>query len=112
MGTSASDSESPPPIEIPLVLTGQSEVPILFSNWAIVQHQNQEFVITFGQFTPPIITGTPEEQRRQAESTPALPVKVIARVGMTTQRMTELVRSLQENLQNYERRGGGLGQEG
>ena len=93
-------------VEIPLVLTGQHEVPIFFSNWASVQHEKSEFVITFGQYTPPLIVGSTEQQRDQARATVAVPVKVVARIALTHQRMVELGAALQQNLQNYERRKG------
>ena len=92
---------------VPIVVTGLNEVPILFSNQFYVQHHITEFIVTFCQIQPPLIVGSPEEVQRQAEYLTSVPAQVVARIGLTPQRMGELVRVLQENLQNYERRRGG-----
>ncbi len=89
---------------VPIVVTGMEDVPILFSNQFYVQHHQTEFIVTFCQIQPPLLIGTPAEQRQQAEHINSVPAKVVARIGLTPQRMTELVRALQENLQNYEKR--------
>ena len=88
---------------VPIVVTGLEDVPILFSNQFYGQFHQTEFIITFCQIQPPLLVGTQEEVRQQAEHISAVPARVVARIGLTTQRMTELIRVLQENLQNYER---------
>ncbi len=92
---------------VPIVVIGLLEAPILFSNQFYVQHHATEFIITFCQIQPPLLVGTAEEVQRQAEHVTSVPAQVVARIGLTPHRMTELVRVLQENLQNYERQRGG-----
>ena len=91
---------------IPIIVTGLDENPILFANHFVVQHHMTEFIITFGQVQPPIILGSPEQQAQQAEHISSIPARVVARIGLTPQRMTELVRVMQENLSNYEQQRG------
>ena len=90
------------PIELRLFVTGAEDVPITFSNLAIVQHEQQEFVLTFAQYSPPLILGDADSQRQQIESMPYLPVKVVSRIGMTAPRMAQLIQVLQENYNNYQ----------
>jgi hypothetical protein len=85
------------PIELRLVVTGADDCPILLSNIAIVQNEHNEFILTFGQYSPPIVIGSEEERRRRLASMSALPVNVIARIGMTPDRMAEFIDALQKN---------------
>lgn len=89
-------------IELPLIIIGADDVPIMFSNVMLVQHEQQEFMITFCQYSPPLTLGPPEAQLEQMKNMPYVPVKVVARLGMTPQRMQELISILQENYRKWE----------
>jgi hypothetical protein len=75
---------------------------IVFANQLLVQHHGTEFILSFGQFTPPPLVGSDEDKRQMLESIDFLPIRPVARIGLTAQRMTEFVRVMQENLSNYE----------
>ena len=93
--------------ELPFFFIGSEDVPIVLSNLQVVQHVQQEFIITFGQFSPPVVLGTPEEQLEQVKSKPYLPVKTVARVAMSPQRVGDLIKALQENLDRWKASQGG-----
>ena len=93
--------------QVPIVVIGLDEEPILFSNQFYIQHHQTEFILTFCQIQPPLLVGTTEQIQQQAEHVTSVPAKAVARIGLTSQRMMELVRVLQENLQKYERARGG-----
>lgn len=93
--------------EVPIVVTGIGNTPMLFSNMCYVQHHQTEFIITFCELQPPILVGTTEEMARQAAALDIIPARVVARIALTSTRMTELIRALQENLSNYEKTRGG-----
>jgi hypothetical protein len=96
---SSSDEES---IHLPYVVTGLEDTPILFVNWATIRHDGAEFILTLGQVSPPVLLGTPEEQSQQAKLVGAVPIRVVGRFGIPANRMVEIVRTLGENLSNYE----------
>jgi hypothetical protein len=89
-------------VEIPLVIIGAEDAPIYFANHFVVQHEQKEFIITFGQYSPPLFLGAPEERQEAAKRIPYLPIKVVARVGLTPERMVELIEVLQSNLRKYQ----------
>lgn len=93
-----------PMIQLPIVYVGLEDVPILFGNHFIIQHEQNEFIFTVGQLTPPILLGTPEERLEQAKKLSYVPVRVVARLGFTRQRLEELIGALQENLRAYDER--------
>lgn len=89
-------------VQLRLFVTGADDVPIVFSNMAIVQHERQEFILTFAQYSPPLVLGDAAEQREQLEAMPYLPVNVVARIGMTPDRLREFIQILQENYDAFQ----------
>ncbi|SRR5712692_1221497 len=92
-------------IQIPLVWVGSEEVPILFANAFIaqfVQPDQVEFVLTVGQLVPPALLGSQEQIEAQAKAVSFVPVKTVARIGFTRQRVAELAQVLQTVLDNHD----------
>lgn len=94
-------------VELPYFFIGTEDVPIHLSNMQVIQHVRQEFIITFGQFTPPLVLGTPEEQLEQVKSKPYLPVKTVARLAMSPDRVLDLIKALQGNYDKWKATEGG-----
>jgi len=91
-------------IDLPFFVVGAEDTPILFSNLIVAQHEEREFILTFCQYTPPLALGPPERQRDQIKSMPYLPVKAIARIGLTPQRLEQLIGVLQANYETWKRK--------
>jgi len=91
-------------VEVPLSWIGLDELPILFANQFIIQHQPNEFIFTVGQMAPPALLGPPEVVAEQAREITHIPVKPLARIGMTRHRLAELIAVLQANLENHDRK--------
>jgi flagellar motor switch/type III secretory pathway protein FliN len=87
---------------LPLVYVGIDDVPILYANQFIVQHQQDEFIISVGQVSPPVLLGDEAEQREQAARLSYVPVRVVARLGLTRQRLAELITVLETNLEHFD----------
>jgi len=90
--------------EIPIVISGAEDVSIHFANQFVIQHQQNEFILTVGQMSPPILLGSEEERREQAKQISFVPVKVIARIAMTRERLVELISVLQQNLAVFDQK--------
>ena len=88
-------------IEIPLFMVGAEDIPIIFSNLAIVQHEDREFILTFAQYTPPFAFGPPDKAQEQIQRMPYLPVKAVARIGMTPERLEQLIGILSGNYNKW-----------
>jgi hypothetical protein len=56
----------------------------------VLQWLNDDFFLTVGQHTPPLLLGTQEEQREQARERAAVPVRVLARYGFPRARLEQL----------------------
>ena len=91
-------------ISVRVAWVGVEEVPIVFVNQVAAQLDDRgEAIITFGQATPPLLLGTPEEQREQAAATPFVQVRPVARLSLSQPRLQDLIGVLSQTLENQAR---------
>ncbi len=92
------------PIKIPLLVVGAEDAPIYFSNFMLVQHIDKEFILTFAQYSPPVNLGDGAGEDRVPSY---IPVKPVARVGLTPDRLRELIEILRINYNKWSETQGG-----
>lgn len=91
--------DRPPPINVPLSWVGYDEAAEVYANQFLVQYQPENsFVMGIGQSTPPALIGSPEELAEQASQIEFVPVRTLARIAMTEEKMKELIAVLQVSL--------------
>ena len=78
-------------IALPLVWIDPDSVEILFVNQMVVQRQGDEYILTFGQQSPPMLIGSPKDKMEQAEKVPYVAIRPAVRLGLTKQRMKDFV---------------------
>lgn len=88
-------------VTLPIEWYVPTEVPGRYATNLVVQHTEHEFVISFFEALPPIAFGSPEETRAQLEKLGTVRLECVARVIVSPRRMTEFVKVLQHNLDNY-----------
>ncbi len=104
-----SAEEGSPSVDIPVAWVGVDETPIALANQFIIQHDPGEFTLTVGQMSPPLILGSTNEERlAQAKSIEYLPIRTLARLSMSPQRVRELIAVLQTNLDRHDETTEGL----
>ena len=92
-----------PDAQISIVWLGVEELPVFASNQAAIQHVGEnEFVVTFGELTPPLLLGTVEQRREQLEQLSYVPVRPIVRLGLNRTHMQQLVDALADNLAKHD----------
>ncbi len=97
--------EPPESVAIPLVWVGVDEVPAFAVNQALIQHSAQdEFTLTFGLLTPPVLLGSDEQKAEQAKSLNYVAIKAVSRVAFNRQRAEELIRILSDNLATHDQK--------
>ena len=94
--------ETPEGIALPLVWMDVEDADTRAVNQLIVQHHEDEFILTFGHVTPPMLTGTPEENAAQAKNIPYVGVKVVAQLATTPAKVEAFVKAMQTVLDGYE----------
>jgi len=89
--------------DVPLTWENLESVPVFFSNQYVCQYNQDEFILTFGQMTPPMLLGDLEDRAEQLRRLEYVPVKPLARVAFTYKRLVELIQVLEINREQYER---------
>ncbi len=67
----------------------------------VVQGSEHEFIISFFEIRPPMILGSPDEQRATLQQIQSVPAECVARIVVAAERMPEFVKVLQEQLAQY-----------
>ena len=94
--------ETPEGIALPLVWIDLEDADTRAVNQLIVQHHKDEFILTFGHVTPPMLIGTPEENVAQAKMIPYVAVKVVAQMATTPAKVEAFVKAMQTVLDGYQ----------
>jgi hypothetical protein len=72
-----------------------------YANNFVVQHTEQEFIISFFELLPPLMIGPADSVRARLEEMESMPARCVGRVILTPDRLKELLATLQDNLQKY-----------
>ncbi len=75
-----------------------------FATNMVVQHTEQEFIISFFEARPPLLIGSEEEVRAQLAQIGGVEAECVARIIVTADRMPGFVAVLQETLRRYQAR--------
>ncbi len=67
----------------------------------VAQHTDQEFIIGFYEARPPMLLGSPEENRAELEELGAVSAQCVARIVLTPARMVELIQVLSTNYDSF-----------
>jgi hypothetical protein len=78
---------------------GAEEIPIVFISHFLGQvDEKGDAILTFGQTTPPALTGTPQEVLAQARRLAYVPVRPVARFSLSRPRLVELLEIVQKTI--------------
>lgn len=90
------DEGAPGTVTLPVAWVDSDDAPILFANQFLLQQiAEMEYVLYVGQVTPPPVIGTPEQQQAQLEQINFVPVRTLARLSLSQNRLDELLGVLQ-----------------
>ncbi len=78
----------------------ESVLPRYATNF-VVQATEHEFRLYFFDIRPPLIVGTPEEQRRKRRELQSVHAECVANLAIAPVRMAELVKLLSDYLKRY-----------
>jgi hypothetical protein len=83
--------DNPESIELRTLWIGIDELDVTLANQFATQvDHNGEIFLTIGQISPPLLIGTPEQQRDQARNLGYVPIRPLGRYTMTRQQLDEL----------------------
>jgi hypothetical protein len=89
--------------QVPIVWENPDSIPVFFANQFIIQHFQDEFILTLGQMVPPAILGDEQDRETQLREIEKVSVRPLARIAFTRARLLELVSALDAHLAKYDR---------
>jgi hypothetical protein len=96
--------ETPGGVVIRLAWERVEDVPIFLANHALGQIGPQgEIILTFGQASLPILMGDEQQQQEQAKDIPFVPVRPVARLGLTRAALDDAIRVLNQTRDNWDK---------
>jgi hypothetical protein len=96
-----SDSERMP---VPLEFCVSDELVSRYATNFVVQHTENEFILSFFEAEVPILLGTAEENLAQLQSIGSVKAHCVARIIVSPNRMADLLRIMGENYSRYQGR--------
>jgi hypothetical protein len=79
-----------------------------YANNIIVQHSQNEFIISFFEARPPLLIGTLERIERVQRETKSLSAECVARIVVSPQKMRDFVKVMTRNMETYEAKFGSI----
>ena len=90
-------------IRVPTLWVGESEISVVLANQFNIAHQGvDEFILTIGQVTTPLLIGSDEDKLEQAKNLSYVPIRVVGRITFSRDRLVELIQVLTTNLKRYD----------
>jgi hypothetical protein len=74
-----------------------------FANNMVVQRMGNDFFVYFFQIKPPIILGPPEFREAQAKRIESVRAECVASVAIAADKLPEFIKTLQENLEKFQK---------
>jgi hypothetical protein len=97
--------EEIPSKRIPIVLTYPPDLQTHFVTYTLVQHEREDFIVSFFELWPPPILGETEEEKRQEfEKLTEVEAKCVARIVLSPGRMKTFIEDLSDNYNKWQQR--------
>jgi hypothetical protein len=75
---------------------------VLLANQFVIQHFQDEFILTIGQLVPPALLGDEQDRTAQLQEIEQVTVRPLARITLTRARLIELVQALEAQRERYD----------
>jgi hypothetical protein len=88
--------------EVPVVWENVDGVPVFLANQFIIQHYQDEFILTLGQMVPPALLGDEQAREAQLREIEQVTVRPLARLVFTRARLIEFIQTLEAHREKYD----------
>jgi len=96
------EQTGPERIPVPLEFCVPDNLASHYATNFVVQHTENEFLLSFFEAEVPILLGTPEENLAKLKSIGSVKARCVARIIVSPNRMAELLRIMRENYDRYQ----------
>jgi len=92
----------PESMRVPVSFEVPDDIVSRYATNFVAQHTENEFILTFYEVHPPILLGSPDENKAQLEALGPIPATCVARIILSPHGMRQLVDVLQRNLADFD----------
>lgn len=86
---------------VPIDYHGAGETPAVYANHVVIQHTDHEFVVTFFELLPPLMSPDPARLAKEMARIKSVPARPVARIVMAPGRAQEFVAAFQDNISKF-----------
>jgi len=87
--------------KIPIEWHVPEDVATQYANNIVVQHTENEFIVSFFETIPPLIIGSPEDIKTQIDGMEEIRSKCVARIIFASEKMRGFIQALNTNFDNF-----------
>jgi hypothetical protein len=98
---SANGENDSPRMQIPLVFDPPTDVVTRYATNFVIQCMEHEFILSFYEAIPPVLLGSPEENRAALAESGALHAQCVARIVVTHERMHEFASLVRTSMDRF-----------
>lgn len=89
-------------VRLPIDWHCGDEITSRYATEMTVQHTDQEFLLSFYEIIPPVLSGSPHERKAQAEALGQVRANCLARIIVSAARMPGFIKAMNENLRSFQ----------
>lgn len=97
-----------PTKQVKLIFPSNEDMPGGYSNNMFINHGESEFNLYFYEVVSPIVLGSEVEKQEIIDSIQSINALPVARIVVPAKKLKSIIRALQTNLEQYEKRFGAL----
>lgn len=89
-------------VRLPIEWHCGDEITSRYATEMTVQHTDQEFLLSFYETIPPVLSGSSDERKAQAEALGQVRANCLARIIVSAARMPGFIEAMNENLRSFQ----------
>lgn len=82
----------------------QGDISAVYANNVLIQHTDNEFIITFFEILPPLFSPNPEIQNAELAELKSVPARAVAKIIMAPEPAMQFRDALQDNIGKFSTR--------
>ena len=87
--------------KVPIEWHVPEDIASQYANNMIVQHADNEFIVSFFETLPPLIVGSPEDIKTQLDAVEGVRSKCVARIIIAPEKMRDFIQALNTNFDKF-----------
>jgi hypothetical protein len=79
----------------------QGDIPAVYANNVLIQHTDNEFIFTFFEILPPLLSPDPDRQDKEIAEIDSIPARAVAKIIMAPKPAFQFQEAIQDNISKF-----------